>query len=68
MGQNVSRWRSIPHLARARKLRIEIWVVRMNLRPPPRRLAPAWRERFEERAAIMEFQANLSREIAEYQG
>lgn len=38
----------------------------MNL--PLNRVAwpPLWRERFEERAAIMEFQANLSREIAEF--
>ena len=38
----------------------------MNL-PPNRAAWPArYREFFEERAAIMEFQANLSREIAEF--
>ena len=38
----------------------------MNL--PPNRSAwpPLWRERWAERAAIMEFQANLSRETAEF--
>lgn len=38
----------------------------MNL-PPNRAAWPArWKEVYEERAAIMEFQANLSREIAEF--
>jgi hypothetical protein len=38
----------------------------MNL-PPNRAAWPArWRERYEERAGIIEFQANVSRQTAEF--
>ena len=38
----------------------------MNLPPNPAAWPPLWRERFEERAGIIEFMANLSRETAEF--
>jgi hypothetical protein len=38
----------------------------MNLPPNPAAWPKRWRELYEERAGIIEFQANLSRETAEF--
>ena len=38
----------------------------MNLPPNPVAWPARWKELWAERAAIMEYQANMSREVAEY--